>query len=169
VDFIRGFRPKIQHGHLFRQSRSGDSLVHFPKELGSRLAIYSETLMPDRPASELVQRTQTYPVQQLEYAFSDSRWPYGYGLGTCTLGTQYVMRIMQATRLAIGVESGFGNIPVELGFVGLILWNVLGVAIGSPHGKVVSELRGTPWFPLAYASLLYVCAAHNSCSSCARV
>jgi hypothetical protein len=45
------------------------------------------------------------------------------------------MRIMQTTCLAIGVKSGFGNILVELGFVGLILWNVLGVAIGSPHGK----------------------------------
>ena len=130
-------------------------LTIFPKELGSRMAIYSETLMPDSPASELVQRTQTYPIQQLEYAFSDPRWPYGYGLGTCTLGTQYVVRIMHAARLAVGVESGYGNMVVELGIVGLILWNVLGVAIGASSWKVVTELRGTPWFPLAFAIFLY--------------
>ena len=40
-------------------------LTIFPEELGSRLAIYSETLMPNSPTSELVMRTQTYPLQQL--------------------------------------------------------------------------------------------------------
>ena len=72
-------------------------LTIFPEELGSRLAIYSETLVPSSPASELVNRTQTYPLKQLGYAFDYPRWPYGYGIGTCSLGGQYVTRIMHAT------------------------------------------------------------------------
>jgi hypothetical protein len=131
-------------------------LTIFPKELGSRMAIYSETLMPDSPASELVQRTQTYPLKQLGYAFDHPRWPYGYGLGTCTLGGQYVMRIMHAAPMTgIGVESGFGNLIVELGIVGPILWIVLGVSITISSWRVVLKLRGTPWFPLAFAIFLY--------------
>ena len=127
----------------------------FPEELGSRLSIYSETLMPNSPTSELVHRTQTYPLKQLEYAFGHPRWPYGYGMGTCTLGGQYVTRIMQAAPMYVGVESGYGNLIVELGIVGLILWIVLGFSITFSVWKVASELRGTPWFPLAFAICLF--------------
>jgi hypothetical protein len=130
-------------------------LTMFPEELGSRMAIYSETLMPNSPASELVHRTQTYPLLQLGYAFDHPRWPYGYGIGTCSLGVQYVIRIMHATPMPIGVESGFGNLVVELGIVGLILWIILGLAIAISAGKVVMELRGTPWFPLSFAICFY--------------
>jgi hypothetical protein len=130
-------------------------LILFPKELGSRLAVYSETLMPDSPASELVHRTQTYPLQQLGYAFDHPRWPYGYGIGTCSLGTQYVRRIMNAQPMNIGVESGFGNLVVELGILGLVLWLILGFSIAFSTWKVVKELRGTAWFPLAFAFFYY--------------
>ena len=130
-------------------------LTIFPKELGSRLAIYSETLMPNSAASELVQRTQTYPLQQLGFAFDHPRWPYGYGTGTCTLGGQYVIRIMHAAPMNVEVESGYGNLIVELGIMGLILWIVLGFSITLSAWKVVKELRGTPWFPLAFATFLF--------------
>jgi hypothetical protein len=130
-------------------------LTIFPKELGSRMAIYSETLMPDSPASELIKRTQTYPLAQLELAFEHPRWPYGYGTGTCTLGGQYVVRIMKAAPIWVSVESGFGNLVVELGVFGLISWLVLGVAIAVSAYHVVAKLRGTPWFPLAFAIWLY--------------
>src|SRR5271166_3123042 len=130
-------------------------LTIFPEELGSRLAIYSETLMPNSSASELVQRTQTYPLKQLEYAFSYERWPYGYGIGTCSLGRQYVIRIMGAAPMNVGVESGFGNLLLELGIVGLVLWVILGLVIAISAWKVVKELRGTPWFPLAFAIWFY--------------
>jgi hypothetical protein len=125
-------------------------LTLFPEELGSRIAIYAETLLPDSPTSELVQRTQTYPLKQLEYAFDHPRWPYGYGMGTCTLGGQYVVRIMGAQPMKIGVESGFGNMLVELGIVGVILWVLLGVSIAASAWKVILQLRGSPWFPLAF-------------------
>jgi len=130
-------------------------LTIFPEELGSRMAIYSETLMPDSPASELVHRTQTYPLRQLGYAFDYPRWPYGYGLGTCTLGGQYVVRIMHALPMHIGVESGFGNLVVELGIAGLVLWIVFALFVGVSGWKVVTELRATPWFPLAFSIWLY--------------
>ena len=123
-------------------------LTLFPEELGSRLSIYSETLMPNSPTSELVHRTRDYPLQQLEYAFTFPLWPYGYGIGTCTLGTQYVARIMHAKPMNIGVESGFGSMILELGIVGIILWIVLGFSITISAWKVVKELRGTSWFPL---------------------
>jgi hypothetical protein len=127
----------------------------FPVELGSRLAIYSETLMPDSPASELVHRTQTYPLMQFEHAFDNPGWAYGNGIGTCTLGVQYVMRIMHAPRMFVGVESGFGDLVVELGIVGLILWIILGFAIAISAWKVVVGLRGTPWFPLSFVIFFF--------------
>jgi hypothetical protein len=130
-------------------------LTIFPKELGSRMAIYSETLMPNSPASELIKRTQTYPLKQLELAFDHPRWPYGYGTGTCTLGQQYVVRIMKAAPIWVSVESGFGNLVVELGILGLIFWLLLGVAIGVSAYHVVAKLRGTPWFPLVFVIWLY--------------
>jgi len=130
-------------------------LTIFPEELGSRLAIYSETLMPSSAASELVHRTQTYPLQQLGFAFDHPRWPYGYGMGTCTLGGQYVVRIMHAEPMSVGVESGFGNLIIELGIVGLVLWIVLGFSITLSAWEVAKELKGTRWFPLAFATFLF--------------
>ena len=130
-------------------------LTVFPQALGSRLAIYSETLMPDSPASELVNRTETYPLKQLGFAFDHPRWPYGYGLGTCGLGVQYVVRIMHAAPMFVAVESGFGNLVVELGILGLVLWVLLSLSITISGWKVVLALRARPWFPLAFAIWLY--------------
>lgn len=130
-------------------------LTIFPEELGSRLAIYTETLMPNSTSSELVHRTQTYPLQQLGYAFDHPRWPYGYGTGTCTLGTQYVIRIMHAAPMGIGVESGFGNWIVELGILGLILFIVLGFGITLSAWKLVKKFKGSPWFPISFVIFLF--------------
>jgi hypothetical protein len=130
-------------------------LTMFPEALGSRLAIYSETLMPNSPASELVKRTEIYPMKQLGLAFDHPRWPYGYGLGTCGLGVQYVVRIMHAAPMFIAVESGFGNLVVELGILGLVLWIFLAMSIAISGWKAVVSLRAKPWFPLAFAIWLY--------------
>jgi hypothetical protein len=130
-------------------------LTLFPEELGSRLLFYSDTLMPNSPGSQLVERMQNYPLANLEYAFTFPLWPYGYGIGTCSLGGQYVIRIMHATPMNVGVESGFGNLMLELGIVGLVLWIVLGFSIAISAWKIVKELRGTRWFPVAFAIWLY--------------
>jgi hypothetical protein len=130
-------------------------MVLFPERLGTRLTIYSETLLPGSPNSELVRRTQTYPIQQLEYAFEDPRWPIGHGIGTSGLGLQYLRRFFGILPQPIGVEGGMGNLVVELGVLGLLLWLVLGLAIAFSAWKVVKHLRGTPWFPLAFSIFLY--------------
>jgi hypothetical protein len=130
-------------------------LTVFPQELGSRLAIYSETLMPDSPASELVHRTQTYPMQQLAYAFSYPNWPYGYGLGVCTHGIQYAIRFFHAAPMPVSVESGMGNLVLELGIFGLILWLFLGMSVSVSTWRVVVHLRGTPWFPICFSIFIF--------------
>ena len=133
----------------------------FPDALLSRVAFYTETLSPGSSASELQTRTWDYPLQNFLGAFGYERWPYGYGIGTTSLGTQYVARIFGAKPLGVGVESGFGTLVVEMGIGGLLLWFVMSFAILFSAWRVVKKLRGSPWFPLAfiifwYAGLLLV-------------
>ncbi len=131
-------------------------LAMFPDALLGRLAVYSETLSPDSPASELAYRARDYPLRNLTAAFTYERWPYGYGIGTTALGTQYVARIIGVKPLGVGVESGFGVIVVEMGIGGLILWLIMTVAILGSAWKVVLHLRGSPWFPVGFTIFFYV-------------
>jgi len=94
--------------------------------------------------SELVHRTQTYPLRSWDMP-STIRVAYGYGMGTSSLGRQYVMRIMHAA-LNVGVKR-LRQLGWQLGIVGLVLWIVLGFSIAISAWKVVRELQGTPWFP----------------------
>jgi hypothetical protein len=130
-------------------------LALFPSDVASRFAIYSETLSLSSPTSELVSRTRDYPLENLLKAFDYPRWPYGYGIGTSSLGVQYVARIMHAVPMGIGVENGWGQLILELGIVGLVLWIVLGVAVAFAAWKVTKSLKGTPWFPLSFTIFLY--------------
>jgi hypothetical protein len=130
-------------------------LALFPEQVGSRIAIYSETLLPSSPASELVNRTRDYPLANLMKALDYPRWPYGYGIGTSSLGVQYVARIMHAVPMNIGVENGWGQLILELGIAGLLLWIVLGVTVTIMAWNVTRSLKGTPWFPLSFAIFLY--------------
>ena len=125
-------------------------LASFPDALLGRLAVYSETLSPDSPASELVHRARDYPLQNFLGAFTYDRWPYGYGIGTTSLGTQYVARIIGVKPLGVGVESGFGTIVVEMGIGGLILWLIMSGAVLFSAWGVVIRLRGSPWFPVGF-------------------
>ncbi len=59
-----------------------------------------------------------------------------------------------AQRQCTLVESGYGNLIVELGIIGLLLWILLGSAIVFSAWQVVVKLS-TPWFPLAFTSCLY--------------
>jgi hypothetical protein len=130
-------------------------LLTYPDALMGRLAVYSETLSPTSPASELALRARDYPLRNFLGAFNYPRWPYGYGIGTTALGTQYVARIFDTKPAVIGVESGFGTIVVEMGIGGLVLWLVMSVAILLAAWRVVRKLRGSVWFPLAFVILLY--------------
>jgi len=133
----------------------------FPEALLSRVAFYTETLDPRSSASELQNRTWDYPLANFLGAFSYPRWPYGYGIGTTSLGTQYVARFFNAKPPVVGVESGFGTLVVEMGIGGLILWLLMSFTILYSAWRVVKKLKGSPWFPIAfvifwYASLLLV-------------
>src|SRR5438552_1008392 len=88
-------------------------------------------------------------------AFGYERWPYGYGIGTTSLGTQYVARFFGSKPPVIGVESGFGTIVLEMGIGGLVLWFVMSFAILFSAWRVVKKLRGSPWFPLAFVIFWY--------------
>jgi len=127
----------------------------FPDALFARLAIYSETLTPGSANSELQNRTWDYPLRNFLGAFNYDRWPYGYGIGTSSLGVQYVAKIFHGAPMGVGVESGFGALVVEMGVGGLILWFVMSIAILVSAWKVVRKLKGSPWFPIAFAIFLY--------------
>ncbi|HET6930419.1 MAG TPA: hypothetical protein VFI45_08865 [Candidatus Acidoferrum sp.] len=130
-------------------------MTYFPEEVASRFAIYNETLSLDSPTSELAHRTRDYPLKNFLMAFDHPHWATGYGIGTATLGVQYVVRIMHAKPMGIGVENGYGQLIVELGVTGLVLWIFLSIAISVSAWKVARRLRGTPWFPLGFVIFWY--------------
>jgi hypothetical protein len=130
-------------------------LATYPDALLSRVAFYQETLTPGGRTSELQHRTWDYPVRNFLGAFGYERWPYGYGIGTTSLGTQYVVRIFGAAPPVRGVESGFGTLIIEMGIGGLILWFVMSFAILLSAWRVVKQLKGSPWFPLAFVIFWY--------------
>jgi len=127
----------------------------FPQEVGSRLAIYTETLSPSSSKSELGFRSWGYPLQNFTAAFDYPRWPYGYGTGTASLGVQYVARIMHAPPMNVGVENGYGQLVIELGIVGLLLWILLAYAITRSAWRAAKNLKGTVWFPIGFAIFFY--------------
>src|SRR5258707_13984933 len=79
----------------------------FPETLLSRVAFYQETLLPSSGPGALQQRTWNYPMMNLIWAFGYERWPYGYGISTTSLGTQYVARFFGCKTPVPGVDSGF--------------------------------------------------------------
>jgi hypothetical protein len=129
--------------------------ITYPDALLSRLAIYQETLTPNTPTSELSYRGWDYPVQNFLAAFNYSRWPYGYGIGTTGLGTQYVARIFGAEHLGVSVESGYGTLVVEMGIMGLVFWIVMSLTIAFSAWQVTKKLKGSPLFPLAFVIFFY--------------
>lgn len=129
--------------------------IAFPEALLGRLAVYSETLSPYSTANELTHRAGEYPLRNFLGAFDYPRWPYGYGIGTTSLGVQYVSRIFHEKLTISSVESGYGALVVEMGIGGLILWIIMTSAILFAAWRVVRKLRGSPWFPLAFMIMWY--------------
>ncbi len=127
----------------------------FPEALLSRVAFYTETLSLGSKASDLQNRAWDYPLRNFLAAFSYERWPYGYGIGTTSLGTQYVAKYFHAKPPVSWVESGFGALVLEMGIGGLILWLVTSFAILFSAWGVVKSLRGSPWFPIAFVIFWY--------------
>jgi hypothetical protein len=123
----------------------------FPEAILARWSFYSETLSPNSAAYELGNRTWDYPIMNLKASFDDPHWALGNGIGTASLGVQYVTSIMHVPGLRIGVESGYGTLVLELGIVGLLLWFVWTITVVLCSWGVARKLKQTPYFPIAVA------------------
>ena len=138
----------------------------FPESVGARWAFYSETLSPTSSASELQFRTWDYPVQNLITALHHSRWLYGDGTGTASLGMQYVAKVLGQAPISFWVENGWGTLILEMGILGPILWIIWTSSLLYFSWKIVRQLRGTIYFPVAlsifwYAFILLVPFSYN--------
>ena len=128
----------------------------FPKEIGSRWALYSETLDPRSTASDLVNRTWDYPIRNFMLAFTTPHWAMGYGTGTASLGAQYVAKIFKQKKPEVSVESGWGSIIVEMGVFGLAMWFVWTTVLLVGCWQFVLKLRQTHLFPVGFAAFWFV-------------
>src|SRR5260370_20655211 len=62
---------------------------------------------------------------------------------------------MNATAMNVGVEIGYGQVVIELGIAGLILWIFLAFAITRSAWQACKNLKGTVWFPIGFAIFWY--------------
>lgn len=123
----------------------------FPREAGSRLAFYTETLLPSSESYQLGQRVWDYPVQNFEAVFSQPNWVLGNGIGTASLGVQYVARLTHRTAPGLGVEEGFGTLIVEMGLIAPCLWILWTAALLYYSWGIIRRLRETHLFPVGLA------------------
>jgi hypothetical protein len=128
----------------------------FPEAMGSRIAFYSETLLPSSSSYELGYRSWDYPVQNFMGAFDLPNWVVGNGIGTTSLGGQYIAKLVGKSFQNMWVEEGYGNLIVEMGILGPILWLGWTVALLYFSWKVLVALRQSRFFPLAWAIAWYV-------------
>jgi hypothetical protein len=125
--------------------------VLFPKEIGAPLSFYRETVSLDSRDSETLNRTWDYPLGNFLVAFSDREWVMGHGIGTASLGVQYVSHLLGEPAPRIGVESGYGTLITESGILGLTLWLLWTIVFIFSALKVMLRLKGKPTFPIALA------------------
>jgi hypothetical protein len=130
-------------------------LMLFPEEAGSRIAYYTETLLPSSSAYALENRTWDYPIENLKGAFERPNWVWGNGIGTASLGMQYVAKLIHQIPPDLWVEEGFGVMIVEMGIVAPFLWILWSASLLYYSWKVVRGLKATRFFPLAFAILWY--------------
>jgi hypothetical protein len=128
----------------------------FPAEIAPRLAFYSETLNPNSSAYEGGNRAWDYPIRNLLGAFDGPHWALGNGIGTASLGGQYVAKILGKHELEIWVEEGYGVMIVEMGIVAPFLWILWTAALVYSSWGVVKRLRQTRFFPIAVAFFWYI-------------
>jgi hypothetical protein len=127
----------------------------FPSVIGANWAFYSETLSPTSSASELQGRTWDYPILNLMTALHHSRWLYGDGTGTASLGMQYVSRVLGQPPISFWVENGWGTLILEMGILGPILWIIWTCSLLYFSWRIVRQLRGTAYFPVALSIWWY--------------
>src|SRR6202167_2856356 len=126
-------------------------LLLFPQETGSRIAYYAETLLPHSSAYALENRTWDYPIQNLLAVFDGRNWLLGNGIGTASLGGQYVAKFTGTPLLDLWVEEGYGVLIVEMGIIAPFLWILWTAALLYYGWGVVRRVRQTRFFPIAFA------------------
>lgn len=131
-------------------------LLLFPDQAGSRLAFYTETLSPSSSAYEGQHRAWDYPLLNLELAFTNKNWVLGNGIGTASLGGQYVARFTGSLPLNIWVEEGYGLLIIEMGILAPFLWLLWTGALVVTGWRIVRRLRQTRLFPIGFAILWYI-------------
>jgi hypothetical protein len=126
-------------------------LFLFPKEAGSRIEYYTETLLPGSSTYQLENRTWDYPIQNLLAVFDGRNWLLGNGIGTASLGMQYVAKLIGQPVPNLWVEEGYGVLIVEMGIIAPFLWLLWTAALLYYSWGVVRRLRQTRFFPIAFA------------------
>ena len=53
--------------------------------------------------------------------------------------------------LVLTCENGYGQLVIELGIVGLLLWIALAYAVTRSAWQAAKKLKGTEWFPIGFA------------------
>ena len=123
----------------------------FPEAAGSRIEYYTETLLPSGSSYQLENRTWDYPIQNLLSVFTGPNWVLGNGIGTASLGGQYVAKLTQRPPPNVGVEEGYGALIAEMGIIAPFLWILWTAALLYYSWGVVFRLRQTRFFPIAFA------------------
>jgi hypothetical protein len=141
----------IRRSFIFVAVALSLAVTIFPDVVGARWAFYRETISLDSPDSQAADRAWAYPANEFLKALSSREWLAGYGIGTASLGGQYVSRIMKATPTSWATESGYGNLVLELGILGPILWLLWTLNLMFSAGRIVLSLKGTWAFPVAFA------------------
>ena len=127
----------------------------FPLVLGDHWRFLSETLSYGGEGNELQNRGVDYPMLNWELALQHPRRVEGYGTGTTSLGLQYVAKYLDQPLPGVSVENGYGNLLVEFGVLGPILWLFWVSILLWSSWKVVRQLRATVYFPLAFSIWWY--------------
>jgi hypothetical protein len=130
-------------------------ILLFPDAIKARWALYTETLTPGTATSDLGYRAWEYPVANLASVFTQPNWQFGNGIGTASLGTQYVSRLIGGRPPELGSESGYGGLILEFGIVGPVLWLLWTSSLLICAWRVVRKLKKTSLFPIGFALFWY--------------
>ena len=130
-------------------------IVIFPKEIGARFAFTKKLCRLTARKTSFKSRAVNYTWDETAKAFAFPGFWTGHGTGTTALGTQYVKRILGQARPKYMVEAGWGDLVIEMGVLGLVLWFCWTTALMVVMWGVVVRLKETAYFPLASAILLY--------------
>jgi hypothetical protein len=145
----------IRHAFVMAALGLAAMLLLFPAEAAPRIAFFAETLLPSSSSYQLSARTWDYPIQNLLGAFNRPNWAIGNGIGTASLGTQYVAKLIGGRQLDLWVEEGYGQLIIEMGIIAPFLWLLWTAALLYHSWKVVCRLRQTRFFPIAFAIFWY--------------